>query len=71
MLSRHRRIDASTLPNGAQRLTPAALANSLVIAAGYKEIGFDHFAQPSDAIAIAATGCPYRQQSVLALSDAS
>ncbi len=54
MLPRQRRIDAGALPDGAQRFAHAALANARLTSAGYDQIGFDHFARPSDAIAIAA-----------------
>lgn len=54
MLPRQRRIDATALPDSAMRFAHAALANDLLTAAGYDEIGFDHFALPHDAIAVAA-----------------
>ena len=54
MLPRQRRIDATALPGGAARFAHAALAHDLLTKAGYLEIGFDHFALPHDAIAMAA-----------------
>jgi oxygen-independent coproporphyrinogen-3 oxidase len=53
MLPRQRRIDASALPGGAARFAHAALANARLTSSGYDQIGFDHFARPDDAIALA------------------
>jgi len=54
LLPRQRRIDASALPGGRERFEQAALAHGILAGAGYQTIGFDHFAKPDDAIAIAA-----------------
>ncbi len=54
MLPRQRRIDASALPDGATRFAQAALANARLTSSGYDQVGFDHFALPGDAIAVAA-----------------
>jgi oxygen-independent coproporphyrinogen-3 oxidase len=54
LLPRQRRIDASALPSPRDRFVQAGIAHDLLSAAGYQPIGFDHFARPGDAIAIAA-----------------
>lgn len=54
MLPRQRQIDASKLPSAEPRFWQRALAHDLWVEAGYESIGFDHFARPNDALAIAA-----------------
>jgi len=54
LLSRQRRIDETALPDGRTRFGQAALAHGILCDAGYQPIGFDHFAKPDDAIAVAA-----------------
>lgn len=54
LIPRQRRIDARALPDAAARFEQAALAHARLVADGYAPIGFDHFAQPGDAIAVAA-----------------
>lgn len=54
LLPRQRRIDATTLPDGAARFEQAALAHERLTRAGYRAIGFDHFALPDDPISLAA-----------------
>jgi len=54
LLPRQRRIDSAALPDGRMRLGQAALAHEKLGDAGYQAIGFDHFATPGDAIAVAA-----------------
>jgi oxygen-independent coproporphyrinogen-3 oxidase len=54
MLPRQRRIDASALRDTATRFAHAAFAHDLLTVSGYEAIGFDHFARPHDALAIAA-----------------
>ncbi|MFN4095605.1 MAG: oxygen-independent coproporphyrinogen III oxidase [Sphingomonas sp.] len=54
MLPRQRQIDASKLPSAEARFWQRALAHDLWVEAGYESIGFDHFARPNDALAIAA-----------------
>lgn len=57
MLPRQRRIDASDLPGAEARFRMAELASAVLIDAGYRPVGFDHFALPGDALAqAAATG---------------
>jgi len=54
LIPRQRRIDAAALPDAAARFGQAALAHDALTGAGYDPIGFDHFALPGDAIAVAA-----------------
>ncbi|WP_194953435.1 oxygen-independent coproporphyrinogen III oxidase [Sphingopyxis solisilvae] len=54
MIPRQRRIDASNLPDLRLRFEQAALGFDRLTAAGYVPIGFDHFALPTDTLAIAA-----------------
>ncbi|WP_010544710.1 oxygen-independent coproporphyrinogen III oxidase [Sphingomonas elodea] len=54
LIPRQRRIDATALPDAEARFAQAALAHDRLTAAGYAAVGFDHFALPGDAIAIAA-----------------
>lgn len=53
MLPRQKRIDATNLPDQAERFAMAALGHDQLVAAGYVAIGFDHFALPHDEIAVA------------------
>jgi len=54
MLPRQVRIDASRLPDAAERFAMAAFGYEYLTAAGYQAVGFDHFARPSDPLAVAA-----------------
>ena len=54
MLPRQRMIDAATLPGTEERFRQSALAARLMTQAGYRPIGFDHFARPCDSLARAA-----------------
>jgi oxygen-independent coproporphyrinogen III oxidase len=54
LIPRQRRIDDRALPDAAARFAQAAQAHDRLVAAGYAAVGFDHFARPGDAIAIAA-----------------
>lgn len=48
-LKRHQRmIDARALPSAAERLRQYALAHDLLVAAGYRPVGLDHFARAGD-----------------------
>src|SRR5690606_28673042 len=49
-----RRIDATNLPDQAERFAMAAHGHERLTAAGYVPVGFDHFALPHDELAIAA-----------------
>lgn len=53
-IARQRMIKDHDLPGTAARFASAALANRLFTAAGYRAIGFDHFALPGDSLARAA-----------------
>ncbi len=48
-----RRIDASQLPSGAEKTAMLEMALNMFGQAGYVYIGMDHFALPTDALAIA------------------
>ncbi|WP_431471078.1 radical SAM protein [Sphingosinithalassobacter sp. LHW66-3] len=54
MLPRQRMIDSARLPDAEARFWQSALAHDLMLEAGYRAIGFDHFALPGDSIAQAA-----------------
>lgn len=54
MIPRQRRIDASNLPDQKLRFEQAALGFDRLTAAGYIPVGFDHFALPTDTLAVAA-----------------
>lgn len=54
LIPRQRRIDASDLPDEAERFAMAALGHDFLVAHGYQPVGFDHFAKPDDPLAIAA-----------------
>lgn len=47
-------IKESELPDGPERFAQAQIAADTLVSAGYQALGFDHFALPSDALAIAA-----------------
>ncbi len=54
LIPRQKRIDASHLPSQEERFAMAALGHGLLTGAGYRAIGFDHFALPGDPLAQAA-----------------
>ena len=54
MMARQRMIADAELPDAELRFAQSALAHRMFTAAGYAAIGFDHFAKPDDAMAIAA-----------------
>lgn len=54
MIPRQRRIDATALPDRQARFAQAALSHETLTEAGYTAIGFDHFAKPGDALALAS-----------------
>ena len=54
MMARQRMIVDAELPDAELRFAQSALAHRMFTAAGYAAIGFDHFAKPDDAMAIAA-----------------
>ncbi|WP_184879541.1 oxygen-independent coproporphyrinogen III oxidase [Mesorhizobium sangaii] len=47
-------IDEAWLPDSAERFAQSQLAAGLMLEAGYEAVGFDHFAKPGDALAVAA-----------------
>ena len=51
LLPRQRRIDATALPDQAERFAMAAMGYNLLVAEGYVPVGFDHFAKPGDSLA--------------------
>ena len=54
-LKRHQRLlDESSLPASAARLDQAMAAHETLISLGYEPIGLDHYALPSDSLAVAA-----------------
>ncbi|MBY8827394.1 oxygen-independent coproporphyrinogen III oxidase [Hephaestia mangrovi] len=61
LVPRQRRIDATALPDARARFRQAALAHWLVTSAGYRAVGFDHFALPGDALAQAAASGTLRR----------
>ncbi|MBH1999246.1 MAG: oxygen-independent coproporphyrinogen III oxidase [Sphingomonadaceae bacterium] len=54
LLPRQRRIDAADLPGLEARFAMAAAGHDRLTQAGYRAIGFDHFALPGDGLARAA-----------------
>jgi len=56
-MKKHQRlIDIAQLPGPAERLAQAEAARQVFLAHGYVAIGFNHFALPGDALALAARG---------------
>jgi oxygen-independent coproporphyrinogen-3 oxidase len=54
LIPRQKRIDASRLPDQAERFAMAELGYRALTEAGYIPVGFDHFARPGDPLAEAA-----------------
>ncbi|MFN3371044.1 MAG: oxygen-independent coproporphyrinogen III oxidase [Sphingomonadaceae bacterium] len=54
LIPRQRRIDATALPGLEQRFAQSAIGHRILLGAGYRPVGFDHFARPDDPLAIAA-----------------
>jgi oxygen-independent coproporphyrinogen-3 oxidase len=54
MIPRQRRIDASNLADQETRFAMAARGYEILVDAGYRAVGFDHFALPGDDLAKAA-----------------
>lgn len=52
-LPRQRLIDESALPDPILRADLAAIADDMLIAAGYRRVGFDHYAKPDNALTVA------------------
>ena len=53
VLPRQRLIDAEALPGADARADLTAMADDMLIAAGYRRIGFDHYAKPDNSLAVA------------------
>ncbi|WEK43151.1 MAG: oxygen-independent coproporphyrinogen III oxidase [Candidatus Sphingomonas colombiensis] len=54
LIPRQRQIDSRALPGAEARFRQAEAAHSRLAGAGWQSIGFDHFAQPHDELALAA-----------------
>ena len=54
LVPRQRRIDETALPGQAERFAMAELGHRQLVAAGYRAVGFDHFALPGDPLERAA-----------------
>ncbi len=54
LIARQRRIDASDLPGAEARFRQAEQGFLFLTDAGYRRVGFDHFALPHDPLAVAA-----------------
>jgi len=54
MAKKQRLIATEALPGASERIAQAKAAEEALVAAGYQAIGLDHFALPSDPLAIAA-----------------
>ncbi len=52
-IARQRRLEAAALPGQQARFDMAQQGHQALLAAGYMAIGFDHFALPEDALAVA------------------
>ncbi len=53
MIKHQRKMDAHPRPTGAEKYDLFAIARKLFVAAGYRIIGMDHFALPTDELAVA------------------
>ncbi|MEM9619696.1 MAG: oxygen-independent coproporphyrinogen III oxidase [Pseudomonadota bacterium] len=53
-LPRQRLIKSDDLPDEALRRDLAAIADDMLTSAGYQKVGFDHYAKPDNALAVAA-----------------
>lgn len=53
VLPRQRLIDAEALPSADARSELTAMADDMLVAAGYQRIGFDHYAKPDNPLAVA------------------
>ncbi len=54
LVARQRRISAADLPGEAERFEMASAGYDFLVEAGYRPVGFDHFALPGDPLAQAA-----------------
>lgn len=69
--SRQRLIEAEALPGARERLQQAAAMRGVMLAHGYSEIGFDHYARPGDALAAAAAAGALRRNFQGYVADAA
>jgi len=60
-LSRQRMIDEAVLPGAKARFWQSMLARDLWLEAGYRAVGFDHYARPDDPLSIAAANGTLRR----------
>lgn len=61
LIARQRRIDASALPDAVARFAQAEFAYQRLTRDGFVPVGFDHFAVPQDALAVAAASGTLRR----------
>jgi oxygen-independent coproporphyrinogen-3 oxidase len=61
MMAHQKLIDAASLPGPAERFMQQEVAAERLTAAGFVQIGFDHFALPTDSLAQAARGGTLRR----------
>jgi len=54
LIPRQRQIDADALPGACERFVQASFAHDWLVDKGWTQVGFDHFARPSDPLAAAA-----------------
>jgi oxygen-independent coproporphyrinogen-3 oxidase len=66
-----RLIDTAALAGPAERLRQMSAARKISLAAGYRPIGFDHFALPTDELAVAAEAGTMRRNFQGYTSDAA
>ncbi|QHO78006.1 oxygen-independent coproporphyrinogen III oxidase [Bradyrhizobium sp. CCBAU 051011] len=63
-MKRQRLIDEAALPDSAARADQAAAVADTLVAAGYLQIGLDHFALPDDELALAQKASRLRRNSL-------
>ncbi|SFQ05616.1 coproporphyrinogen III oxidase, anaerobic [Bradyrhizobium sp. Ghvi] len=63
-MKRQRQIDETALPDNAARVEQAAAIADTLVAAGYRQIGLDHFALPNDELALAQKAGRLRRNSL-------
>nr|NUR36521.1 oxygen-independent coproporphyrinogen III oxidase [Sphingomonas sp.] len=61
LIPRQRRIDGTTLPDGELRFSQAELGHRVLTEAGYRAVGFDHYALPGDPLAAASAAGQLRR----------
>jgi oxygen-independent coproporphyrinogen-3 oxidase len=66
-----RLIETAALAGPAERLRQMSAAREIFLAAGYRPVGFDHFALPTDALAVAAASGTMRRNFQGYTSDAA